>query len=190
MKVCDFGIASGQAAQPRADRPAAVVGTSDYMAPEQAAGGPVDARTDLYALGCVVYAMLTARPPFDAGDSRYLVWQQIHQTPRPLVSRRPDVPAELDDLVSQLLAKAPADRPATARDVRDRLAGLFGQTSVPVGRRAGAAAGATAPVQGHARVVTPTQTMPELPIAEPPTRNPRSDREARRDPTSALRRRN
>jgi hypothetical protein len=173
VKVCDFGIAGGRAAAPRG--PEAVVGTSDYMAPEQAAGGPVDARTDLYALGCVIYAMLTGRPPFAAGDARYVVWQQIHQTPRPVASRRPDVPDELDALVGQLLAKAPADRPATARDVADRLAGLVGQTAVPVGRHTVAAAGATAAVQARASVVTPTQTMPELPIAEP-TGNRRSFR--------------
>jgi serine/threonine-protein kinase len=172
VKVCDFGIAGGLAHQSYEGRHATVVGTSDYMAPEQAAGGPVSTRTDLYALGCLLFAMLTGRPPFEAGDARYVVWQQLNQAPPTVASRRPDVPAELDALVGQLLAKAPSDRPATAGDVRAGLALLSGQTAVPVGRHSAAAAGTAAAVRARASVVTATRSMPALPPAEPPAPNP------------------
>ena len=171
VKVCDFGLAGDPAHQVNEGRHAAVVGTCDYMAPEQAAGGPVDARTDLYALGCVLFAMLTGRPPFTAGDARYVVWQQMHQAPPTVASLRPEVPAELDTLVGRLLAKAPNDRPATARDVRHHLAGLSGQIAVPLGRHAAAAAGTAASVQARASVVNPTRTISGLPVPEPPVRN-------------------
>jgi eukaryotic-like serine/threonine-protein kinase len=172
VKVCDFGIADGLADRSPVGRPAAPVGTSDYMSPEQAAGGPTDCRSDLYALGCLLYAMLTARPPFTAGDARYIVWQQLHQRPRTVASRRPDVPAELDALIGQLLAKDPDHRPATASEVRDLLTRLSGRTARPAGRHA-AAASLPGAVQARASVIAQTRTIPELAPAAPAIQDPR-----------------
>jgi serine/threonine-protein kinase len=122
VKVCDFGIAALQrTVAVDAAGCSVAIGTSAYMAPEQAAGDRVDARTDLYALGCVLYAMLTASPPFPGTDARHVLWRHVHDSPPPPSSVRPGIPIELDTLVSQLLAKNPDDRPANARDVRARL---------------------------------------------------------------------
>src|SRR5262245_25540352 len=124
VKVCDFGIARLQLATRAETRSAVVIGTSEYMAPEQATGGAVDARTDLYALGCVVYAMLTGAPPF-AGDPADVLRQQVHDTVVPITFRRADVPPDLAAAVTDLLAKNPADRPGSAAALRARLSGLL-----------------------------------------------------------------
>ncbi|BCB80856.1 hypothetical protein Pflav_072660 [Phytohabitans flavus] len=123
VKVCDFGIARLQDRDGSAALTAhsQVIGTCEYMAPEQATGEPVDARTDLYALGCVLYAMLTGRPPFVGETAVAVLHQHLNNAPVPVRTVRPDVPPELDDLVGRLLAKRPADRPATADQVRERL---------------------------------------------------------------------
>ncbi|MGR6316387.1 serine/threonine-protein kinase [Micromonospora soli] len=133
VKICDFGIAR----LPRADGqdaltgPAIKLGTSSYMSPEQALGRPVDSRADLYGLGCTLYAMLASRPPF-AGDPLDVLHQHVNQPPPQLREQRPDVPTELDDLVRELLAKDPADRPGDAVVVRGRLAALLPRAGGPV----------------------------------------------------------
>ncbi|SBT49819.1 serine/threonine protein kinase [Micromonospora auratinigra] len=126
VKICDFGIARlpGGAGRDTLTGPVAKLGTSSYMSPEQALGRPVDPRTDLYGLGCTLYAMLAGRPPF-AGDPLTVLHQHVNEPPPPLREHRTDVPAELDALVSELLAKDPADRPDNAAAVRDRLAALL-----------------------------------------------------------------
>jgi eukaryotic-like serine/threonine-protein kinase len=122
VKVCDFGIARlAHQQQTNLTAPHTAIGTSAYMAPEQASGAPVDARTDLYALGCVMYAMLTGHPPFTGDNPLAVLWQHQHQPALSVASLRPDTPAELDALITRLLAKDPSDRPATATEVRDRL---------------------------------------------------------------------
>ncbi|MFF3518040.1 protein kinase [Streptomyces sp. NPDC002573] len=124
VKVVDFGIARTAAtARAGLTAVATVVGTSAYMAPEQATGAPVDARADLYALGCVLHEMLTGEPPFTGEDPMAVLYQHLHQPPRPLRGIRPEVPADLERLVVDLLAKDPFDRPADAGAVRERLAG-------------------------------------------------------------------
>ncbi|WP_406039449.1 serine/threonine protein kinase [Micromonospora sp. NBC_00898] len=132
VKICDFGIARlpRTAGENTLTGPATKLGTSSYMAPEQALGRPVDSRTDLYGLGCTLYAMLAGTPPF-AGDPLGVLHQHVNDPPPPLRTRRPDVPVELDALVSELLAKDPADRPAGAGTVRDRLAALLPPVSSP-----------------------------------------------------------
>lgn len=89
------------------------------MAPE-ALAGTFDHRSDLYSLGCVLYEMVTGQRPF-TGTSWHLVNQHIKDQPAPLRTLRPDAPVELEHLVAQLLAKDPAQRPASAGKVRDIL---------------------------------------------------------------------
>ena len=123
VKVVDFGIARSIAsARAALTSTATVIGTSSYMAPEQATGGPVDPRTDLYALGCVLYAMLTGQPPFEGEDPMAILFQHLHQSPVPPGRLRPGIPAGLEELVLDLLAKDPDRRPADAGTARDRLA--------------------------------------------------------------------
>jgi hypothetical protein len=157
VKVCDFGIARlAHQQQTNLTAPHTAIGTSAYMAPEQANGAAVDARTDLYALGCVLFAMLTGRPPFIGDNPLTVLWQHQHQPAPPVSSLRLETPADLDVLIARLLAKNPADRPATANEVRDRLTGHADSES--------AAAQPTRALP----VVSPTRTLPVLNHGEEP----------------------
>ncbi|WP_370132951.1 protein kinase [Streptacidiphilus sp. EB103A] len=123
VKVVDFGIARTTAsARAALTSTATVVGTSSYMAPEQATGGRANPRTDLYAFGCVLYAMLTGQPPFEGEDPMAILFQHVHQPPVPPRQLRPEIPAGLEELVLDLLAKDPDQRPTDAGAARDRLA--------------------------------------------------------------------
>jgi serine/threonine protein kinase len=158
VKVCDFGIALFQRAVCRAalTGAGAVVGTCQYMAPEQAAGEPVDGRADLYAVGCVLYAMLAGGPPFDGPNPMDVLDLHLNALPVRLRAYRDDLPPELDRLVGRLLAKDPADRPGPAWSVRNTLSAIGDRLARPPGRpTAGrhrwvqpAIAGSTAPAPG------------------------------------------
>ncbi|MEI6659456.1 MAG: protein kinase [Planctomycetota bacterium] len=121
VKLADFGIArlfgsSGHTIS------GMIVGTAEYMAPEQAAGAAMDHRVDLYALGLVMFAMLSGRPPFHGGQVTDVIKRQRNEPPPRIASRVADVPPELDDLIDRLLAKDPAKRPAGALAVGRQLA--------------------------------------------------------------------
>jgi hypothetical protein len=125
VKICDFGIARlhdtvGDATLSGVTPP---LGSYKYLAPEQATGAPVDARTDLYALGCTLYAMLAGAPPF-SGQQPTVLFQHLTQPPPALPAGLDGIPPELDALVQQLLRKEPRQRPADAREVRSRLAAV------------------------------------------------------------------
>jgi hypothetical protein len=125
VKLADFGIARlfGDAGQTSAGT---VVGTAEYMAPEQACGGAVDHRADLYAAGLVMFAMLTGRPPFTGADaSRVIARQRSEPAPR-VASLVAGIPPTLDDLIDRLLAKDPAARPANALLTQRMLTAIAG----------------------------------------------------------------
>jgi len=126
VKICDFGIARALkgATDTSLTGAAFAMGSSKYMAPEQAYGDHVDARADLYALGCTMYAMLTGDTPFSGENAMAVLHQHLTQPPAPLHEHRADVPRVLEDLVAQLLAKDPAARPADAAEVKARLLAL------------------------------------------------------------------
>jgi eukaryotic-like serine/threonine-protein kinase len=131
VKVLDFGIAR-TADGVTLTQAASVLGTAPYMAPEQAMGNPADARSDIYSLGCVLYEMLTGRPPFIADLPEAVLHQQVRVQPKPPSERNPAVPPALNALVLEMLAKRPEDRPQTAAAVRDRLAAfLSGDPTAP-----------------------------------------------------------
>lgn len=120
IKLTDFGIAKlfGSTDETAVG---AIVGTADYMPPEQAEGKAVTVRSDLYSLGCVLYALLAGRPPF-AGKTVPEVLYAVRYTPAPDLSKTlQDVPTELIELVHQLLEKSPQSRPPTALVVGNRL---------------------------------------------------------------------
>jgi serine/threonine-protein kinase len=165
VKICDFGIARALSrtgdtglAGPR------FVGTTRYLAPEQVRGEHVDARADLYGLGCTLYAMLIGVPPF-SGVRADVLWQHLAEEPVGLRAHRADVPAPLDALVAQLLAKAAADRPHDAADVKARLADLVndlptGSTPVPPAlppSRGGPVPLMSGRARGQARSVVPAR---------------------------------
>jgi serine/threonine-protein kinase len=116
--VADFGIAHAVgAADLRITRPGAPLGTPLYMSPEQAEGeGAVDARTDVYGLGCLVFEMLAGRPPFVGPTAEHVVSQHLTDEPPPLRALRPEVPEAVETAVVRALRKAPADRFPSARD--------------------------------------------------------------------------
>jgi tRNA A-37 threonylcarbamoyl transferase component Bud32 len=124
LKVCDFGIAVATDAADSIAAGSYILGTPAYMSPEQCDGEPADKRSDLYALGCVLYAMLTGHPPFPLGPPLTIMSQHRKTPPPALSSARRQVPAELDLVVMSLLAKNPASRPATAGDVATALASI------------------------------------------------------------------
>lgn len=121
LKICDFGIAHSSDATAGWTVTGRIFGTPAYMAPEQWRGQQVDARCDLYALGCVLYALLSGEPPFGTNEGPYVLMRRhIEDEPTPL-----RVGPELDALVRALLAKEPVGRPESAQAVAKTLRGLL-----------------------------------------------------------------
>ena len=117
VKLLDFGLARAMQLETALTESGVAVGTPAYMAPEQAAGQPVDARTDLFSLGCVLYRLCTGRPPFPGSDVMAILTALALQEPIPIRQANPAVPPALADVIDRLLAKDPAARPASAREV-------------------------------------------------------------------------
>jgi serine/threonine protein kinase len=114
--VCDFGFARAVevAAGDTLSSSGLVLGTPAYMSPEQATGGVLDERSDVYALGCVIYEMLAGEPVFTGMTSQAVVARLVSEEPRPLSSVRPDLPRKLEAGLRRALAKDPERRPASA----------------------------------------------------------------------------
>ncbi len=142
-KVADFGIAR-TAEDSGLTQTAALLGSVHYLAPEQASGGPVDERADVYSLGVLLYEMLTGILPFRADTPLQIANQHLHEEPVPARRIRSGLEPETDALVARAMAKRPAKRFASAAALRDAIDGLLGE------RRAAAAVPATAPAAGAA----------------------------------------
>jgi len=118
VKVMDFGIARALHDANSVTQTAAVIGTAQYLSPEQARGEKVDARSDVYSLGCVLYEILTGEPPF-VGDSPVAVaYQHVREDPVPPSRRHEGISPELDAVVLKALAKNPDNRYQTAAEMR------------------------------------------------------------------------
>lgn len=130
VRVLDFGVAAllDSLDSARLTASGETIGTPAYMAPEQARTGQSSPRSDLYALGCLLHEMLAGGPVFDAATSYGLMQAHLAETPVPLRRLRENVPEGLQDLVLELLAKEPDQRPAEAADVHARLLPLVVDT--------------------------------------------------------------
>ena len=115
--LTDFGITMDRAHGTDLTNTGFAVGTADYMSPEQARGVGVDARADVYALGCVLYRALTGEVVYDKDSDVEKMWAHIHEPPPALLDVRPELPASLGVAVERALAKLPADRQQTAGEL-------------------------------------------------------------------------
>jgi beta-lactam-binding protein with PASTA domain len=120
LKVTDFGIARSGASQ--MTEAGSIVGTAQYLSPEQARGAPVDQRSDLYSLGIVLYEMLTGKVPFTGDTPVEIAMKHLSQVPDPPSALRPEVPHDLDAVVMRALAKDPDQRYASAEEMDADLA--------------------------------------------------------------------
>ncbi|HEY1093313.1 MAG TPA: Stk1 family PASTA domain-containing Ser/Thr kinase [Glycomyces sp.] len=122
VKVMDFGIAralaSGQATMTQTS---AVIGTAQYLSPEQARGETVDARSDVYAVGCVLYELLVGHPPFTGDNPVSVAYQHVREEARPPSELNPNVPASVDAVIMKALAKNPENRYHSAGEMREDL---------------------------------------------------------------------
>ncbi|MFJ2645598.1 protein kinase [Streptomyces sp. NPDC087420] len=133
VKIGDFGIARfADHSTTELTMNGQVIGTSAYLAPERALGRPAGPAADMYGLGCVLYELLTARPPFRADTPAVMVYRHVEAIPDPPSRRGPALPGELDDFVLRLLTKDPARRP-TAEEAISFLSAP--EDWIPVGRR-------------------------------------------------------
>jgi serine/threonine-protein kinase len=162
-KVTDFGIARSLDVKHGVTQTGTVLGTSDYIAPEQAQGQQVEEHTDMYSLGIVLYELLVGELPFTGDNFVAVAMQHINELAPRVSERRPDVPARLDAAIARALAKRPEDRFATMADFCQELEACLNEVRTP---------------GGAATVVLP----PTQPSAPPAMRRHRR----RRPPTAAI----
>jgi eukaryotic-like serine/threonine-protein kinase len=119
LKVTDFGIARAGASQ--MTEAGSIMGTAQYLSPEQARGAPVTASSDLYSVGIVLYEMLTGKVPFSGDSAIEIAMKHLNELPKPPSKIRPEIPEDLDQVVLRALAKAPEDRYQTAEEFAEDL---------------------------------------------------------------------
>jgi eukaryotic-like serine/threonine-protein kinase len=123
VKVLDFGIAKSDEIDDsprlgkRLTRPGVAMGTPEYMAPEQAAGHPADPRSDIYAVGSILYEMLTGTPPYDGANVLEILHKKANEPPRSIKELRADVPNQVVALVERAMARNPSERPQSMDDL-------------------------------------------------------------------------
>jgi serine/threonine-protein kinase len=161
LKLSDFGLATLVAGR-RVTAAGRTAGTYEYMAPEQITGKELSTRTDLYALGCVLFELLTGRPPFIGGASAEILHAHLKAPPPRVAAELPECPAALDRLICDLLQKNAADRPASATDVGAALKGITPSIVVSAGTPAGRVT--NRPTTVPRRKSDPDEVLPDKPV--------------------------
>src|SRR5688572_28467521 len=166
VKVADFGIAK---AVEEADltQPGLMVGTAKYVAPEQVEGKAVDARTDIYSLGVVLYEMLCGRPPFEGDGEAAVALARLQREPLRPRQVRPSVPRALEDVVCRAMAREPADRYDSAADLRAALLAAGASPAADIDAEVGATGITAAPT-----IPPPPQPGAPAPTPPPPPSGP------------------
>ncbi len=121
VKVMNFGITRAISAAAATSQTSPVIGIPEYISPEQARGDRVDARSDLYSTGCLLYALLAGRPPFTGDSPVAIAYQHVRENPVPPSRVEPDIPAWADSIVLKAMAKDPADRYQSAGEMRNEI---------------------------------------------------------------------
>jgi serine/threonine-protein kinase len=160
VKVMDFGIARALTSSTATmTQTSAVFGTAHYLSPEQARGEHVDARSDVYSTGCLLYELLTGAPPFTGENAVAVAYQHVREDPVPPSTIEPDVPAAADAIVLTAMAKNPVNRYASAAEMRaDVERALAGR---PVHAR---------PIQSGGEPLSATLPPTTVVLREPPAR--------------------
>ena len=174
LKVTDFGIARHGASQ--MTEAGSIMGTAQYLSPEQARGAPVTAASDLYSAGVVLYEMLTGKVPFTGDSAIEIAMKHVNELPRPPSKLRTEIPPELDQIVLRALAKQPEDRYQTADEFIEDLERV--EAGLPISRATATAA--------TALLAAPAGDATEVLAAESPTRvvaPPSAPMTPRRPPT-------
>jgi serine/threonine protein kinase len=123
-KILDFGLARPSEASAQITQSGTIVGTAAFMAPEQARGGAIDARADLFSFGCVLYRLCTGTMPWQGGELVATLLTMASEPPTPILEHTPGLPPRLTDLIMSLLARKPEDRPRSAQEVVKALKAL------------------------------------------------------------------
>jgi len=171
VKVMDFGLAKPTGEVNDITQPGLVIGTPSYMSPEQGEGGEVDCRSDIYALGTVLYKLLTGTVPFTGDNPGTVIYKHLHEAPKPPSELEPKIPAKVDALVLKCLAKKPDQRFATPAELLATIARLrSGETQTdPTILMSGVSAGpeATMPLPRSQRGRGPGAADATVPPAPP-----------------------
>jgi serine/threonine-protein kinase len=174
VKVTDFGIARAGASE--MTEVGSIIGTAQYLSPEQARGAPVDARSDLYSVGVVLFELLTGEAPFNGETPVEIAMKHLSAVPEPPSVKRPEVPPELDAVVLRALAKNPDDRYQSVEEMDADLNAIskgmeISGTTTEAATTVLAGAGLSAPTmisRAPTRVVPPPRTGAPVPPPSPP----------------------
>jgi serine/threonine-protein kinase len=149
-KLIDFGLAkiAAVAATEQITRTGQIIGTPAYMSPEQISGREVDARSDVYALACLLYELITGRPPFAGSDDVQTLYRQLHEPAEPLSLNAPAIPAALDKVMHRALSKIPTERYPSMQELARALNGATEKRRNGGGSTGAQAALARAPAGG------------------------------------------
>jgi serine/threonine protein kinase len=178
VKIADFGIARAyNALTPSLTSTGSAIGTPTYMAPEQALDEPLGPHTDIYALGVMAYEMLAGRPPFVPGRTPMaILYCHVHKAPPPLAELAPDTPEAVRDWVDRMLAKKPADRPASAAEASQALEEIAVAELGPYWRRSATIVPPEAPDDGRTTMIDAGSQPTPLSLAPVPEPRPHRHR--------------